>query len=95
MRRTPLRRVSEKRRDLQHIYERAVQTVMLRDRGCKVKEGWPEVRCSGRIDPHHIAPTGRYPELRCDTSNMISSCRAHHNAVHAYPELARIRGYLK
>ena len=95
MRRTPLARVSAKRRDIQNLYERAVQAVLLRDRGCKVAEGWPEVRCHGRIDPHHIAPTGRYPELRCEVDNMICACRAHHNAVHAYPELARMRGLLR
>lgn len=95
IRRTPLRRVSEKRRDMQAMYERAVQTVILRDRGCAVRERWPEVRCHGRIDPHHIAPQGRHPELRCDTTNMICACRAHHDALHAYPILARQRGLIR
>ena len=95
MRRTPLARVSKKRKDLQDLYQRAVQTVMLRDKGCVIADGWPEVRCSGRLDPHHVAPTGRFPELRCEPSNIITACRAHHDAAHAYPELARMRGYLR
>ena len=95
LRRTQLARVSPKRRDMQSLYERAVQTVLLRDKGCVVARVWPEVRCSGRLDPHHVWTQRMYPERRCDPEAMVTSCRAHHDAVHAYPVLARQRGVLK
>ena len=94
LRRSPLRQMSERRRAQQGEYERAVQTVLLRDKGSAVAARWPEVVCRGRIDPHHVWTQRMFPERRCDPDAMVASCRAHHDAIHAYPELARMRGLL-
>lgn len=34
-----------------------------------------------RIDPHHIAPRSRRPDLKYEVSNGIALCRTHHNWV--------------
>ena len=96
MRRTPLARVSAKRKDEAHEYDRARTIAFLRDKGvCQAARIWLEVECSGRLDPHHIHPVGRYPELRCDPDNLVTLCRAHHSAAHdADPVRARELGLL-
>lgn len=94
MRRTALARVSKKRRADHDEYERVVQRVLLRDQGCRAARRWPEVGCKGRLDPHHIKLQNIYPELRCDPENILTICRAHHDALHAHPKLAKERGLL-
>ena len=94
LRRTPIARVSAKRRAQQGEYERAVQTVLLRDKGCQAVHVWREVRCHGRLDPHHVLPRSRGGAL-ADPDNLLTLCRAHHDSAHAYPELAKQRGLLK
>lgn len=34
--------------------------------------------CAGKIIAHHIKPWSKYPELRYETKNGISLCKAHH-----------------
>ncbi len=34
-----------------------------------------------RIDPHHIAPRSRRPDLKYELSNGIALCRTHHDWV--------------
>ena len=97
LRRVPLARVSPKRRDMQSLYERAVQTAYLRDKGqCQAAADWPEVECGGRAQVHHIAPVGRFPELRCEVSNLKTLCAVHHFHVHhVNPIRARELGVLR
>ncbi len=47
-----------------------------------------------RIDPHHIAPKGRRPDLKYDVNNGICLCRTHHDWVHANPFEAEKLGLL-
>ena len=95
LRRTPLRRVSKKRLSQQPDYERAIQRVFLRDLTCRARYTWPEVECSGRLDPHHVWTQRMWPERRCDPDAMVLACRAHHDAIHSHTDLARQRGLLK
>ncbi len=47
-----------------------------------------------RIDPHHIAPKGRRPDLKYDVDNGICLCRTHHDWVHDHPAEAEKLGLL-
>jgi hypothetical protein len=102
---TGLKQVSTKRTAARDEYEAAKEQVWRRDRGtCQAgpdrdrhahPEGWPEVECGGRLDPHHVWPTGLYPERREDPDAMIVLCRAHHvQGVHEHPIRARQLGLL-
>lgn len=96
-RRSPLARVSPKRKAQQAEYAAAKATVLARDGGaCRAKALWPEVECGGPIDPHHIWPVGRFPEYRCDPERIVSLCRRHHDACHhGDPQWARRIGILR
>lgn len=96
MSRSRLKPVSDKRRSQADEYADAKATAWDRDRGrCQAERSWPEVACGGRLDPHHIRPVNRFPELRCDPDNLTTLCRAHHDAAHHEdPVRARALGLL-
>jgi hypothetical protein len=78
-----IRPVSAKREAQRDVYEDAKAEVWFRDGGqCQPAKVWPEVRCDGRIDPHHIWQQGKYPSRRADPSAMVVCCAAHHDAIH-------------
>lgn len=100
----PMRRVSAKRAAEKDAYAAAKREAWSRDGGtCQAapdrkrgREGWPEIECGGPVDPHHVAPVGQYPKLRCDPDNLLTLCRNHHDAVHHQdPIRARQLGLLK
>ena len=97
IRRSPLKPVSPKRAAERGEYDRAVQRAFARDRyRCRVVDVWPESGpCFGRITPHHIAPQGRFPELRCDVDNIMTACLKHNDWVSDHPALAKELGLLK
>src|SRR4051812_44042554 len=81
--RKAMRRMSDKRARQLDDYDDAVAQVMARDRSqCRVQVSVPHVRCSGRIDPHHVILRSRAPKLWTDPDNMIAVCRAHHDWIH-------------
>lgn len=93
LRRSPLKPVSQSRRDQQTMYDHAVQRAFSRDRfRCVAAALVPDVECGGRLDPHHIKPQNRYPELRCDTANILSVCRYHHRWIGLHPIEAKELG---
>ena len=93
--RTRLAQQSDKRRAESAEYARAKQRAFDRDKGqCQAKDLVPHVACAGRIDPHHVAPQGRYPELRCDVDNIRCVCRRHHDWIGDHPLDARELGLL-
>lgn len=95
MRRSPISRISRKRKAEADAYDRARTAAYLRDRGeCQAKTLWPDVECHGRIDPHHLRPRSRGGAL-ADVENLRCLCRAHHDSVHAYPLRATALGLLK
>jgi hypothetical protein len=96
LRRTRLRPVSQDRLDDEDAWRDTKLAVTARDRGrCQAEIVWPEVACSGRIDPHHVWPVGAGGP-RCDVENVTSLCRAHHDAVHqSDPRRARKLGLLR
>ena len=88
--------VSAERLAESRAYDAARQKAWNRDRGeCKAAAAFPAVECWGRVDPHHVAPVGRYPELRCDPDNIVCVCRRHHDHIHAHPLQAKEEGLLK
>jgi hypothetical protein len=96
MARTRLQPVSAKRRDQRDEYSDAVAAAFLRDRWvCHAELLVREVECGGRIDPHHVHPTGQGGP-RCDSDNIVACCRRHHSWIHQTdPERARELGLLR
>lgn len=96
MARTRLSPVSEKRAAQRGEYEDAVAAAFLRDRwSCHAEKLAGNVACGGRLDPHHVWPTGQGGP-RCDPDNIIACCRAHHDWIHQTdPRRARELGLLK
>jgi hypothetical protein len=69
------------------------QQVLARDLGCVARDTVRQIRCMGRIDPHHILPRGRGG---ADTlENLVSLCRAHHDWVHDHPAESYDLGLLR
>lgn len=66
--------------------------VMSRDRGCRAAGLVRDVRCWGRIDPHHLR---RRSQGGLDSAdNLIAVCRAHHDWIHEHPMIASTLGLL-
>lgn len=87
-----LRQVSPKRKSVA-VPKDIYAEVVTRDRGCVAERVWPEVRCAGRLDPHHVL---RRSHGGPDTAeNLVTLCRAHHDAVHANPARSYALGLLR
>lgn len=92
-RRTALRRSAGKRaRSPRPVDASVVAEVVLRDGGCVARGVVAEVRCWGRLDPHHVLPRGRGGGDTAD--NLIVVCRAHHDWIHGHPRDAIRLGLL-
>lgn len=61
---------------------------------CRWGADGPCATGDGRIDPHHIAPRGRRPDLRYVVENGVSLCRTHHEWVHGNSIEAEAMGLL-
>lgn len=62
---------------------------------CQFRKAFDSCRTGDvRIDPHHIAPRGRRPDLIYDVRNGICLCRTHHDWCHDNPMDAEREGYL-
>lgn len=62
---------------------------------CQFRKAFDSCRTSDtRIDPHHIAPRGRRPDLIYAVANGICLCRTHHDWCHDNPMQAEHEGYL-
>jgi len=87
MRRTPLRRVSAKRRKLLSLYSDLRKTYLQSNEVCEVcKE-------NEATDIHHKLPLGRGGKLN-DTSIFLAVCRVCHDHIHSNPKWAEEKGYL-
>lgn len=75
-------------------YDRAKAEALTRDRNrCQGEQRVPGVACAGRLDPHHVWPTGQGGP-RCDPANLLTLCRAHHDWAHSNSRAARTLGML-
>lgn len=96
LRRSPLKQQSPRTIEERGQREKFNEGVLRRDRWqCRAFVLWREVPCRGRLDAHHVGPVSRFPELRYDVSNGVTLCRAHHDAVHGHPALAKARGLIR
>lgn len=105
MKRTPLKRKTELKRGEpirrgQPIKKRVkvvpkgiYAQVLARDGGCVARALVPDIRCHGRIDPHHALMRSQGGQ---DTlEDMIAVCRAHHDWIHANPARSYELGLLR
>lgn len=70
-----------------------VMAVLARDGWrCRIGPSWPEAPCGGPLDGHEPLPRSRGGDP-LDADQVVTACRAHHDAVHANPRLARERGW--
>ena len=109
MKRTPLARMSKKRR--QSLEERADvrEAVLARDGGCMF---WHYVwdcgydgtldfgnQCpqfhGGPLDVHEVTPRGTHPGSELDEGVCVCLCRQHHQFIHSRPRLGYQTGLLK
>lgn len=92
---TPLRRVEPigKRSRVKAVPKSIYEQVLARDLGCVARDTVRDIRCFGRIDPHHILPRSRGGKDTLD--DLASLCRAHHEWVHAHPAQSYELGLLR
>jgi len=109
MKRTPLKRMSSKRR--QSLEQRADvrEAVLARDGGCVFWQfmWWttcPEPLdfgnqcpqfCDGPLDVHETTPRGTHPGSELDEGVCVCLCRRHHQFIHSRPRLGYQTGLLK
>lgn len=93
MRRTPLRRMSQKRQDSRPARERVVAAALKRaGYRCEATEVVPEVECRGGLDVDEIVLRSGYRDGHLDEENTQVLCRAHHNWKHDNDDEAEKRG---
>lgn len=95
--RKPLRRVSDKQRQLQDAIRALRPAVIARDGQCRAATLGlvPEVRCwGGPPDMHHWRSRGRGGE-RASLDNLVALCRAHHIWVDEHQAEAEQVGLLR
>lgn len=92
----PMKRMSDKRAAELDAYDELVTRVKRRAGGkCEAERRWPEVRCAGPLDPHHVNAGMGGRKLVCEISDLLLICRAHHDEIHQVdPQGARERGLL-
>lgn len=106
MKRTPLKRKTELKRTgalkptgkgmkkrVKAVPKDVYQQVLARDGGCVARTLVPQVRCAGRIDPHHALMRSQGGKDTLD--DLIAVCRAHHDHIHANPAQSYALGLLR
>lgn len=87
MKRTPLRKISDKRRSQLRIYAHDRKAFLAEKPVC-------EICHQGRsIDVHHRC--GRYGRSLLNRKHWMAVCRICHDFIHSNPKRARELGYLK
>lgn len=87
VRKTPLRRVSVKRRAQNRERTDVIARVLARDGGCVMRSP----RCRGPLDVDEIVSRGRGGSF-LDDENCQTLCRLHHDAKHSHIHAASILG---
>ena len=86
MKRTPLRRVSEKGATRAALHKLWRECLLARDGERCAAQGWFNMRCGGPWQGHHVWGQGANPSLamRYNLQNGVILCAAHHKfGVHA------------
>lgn len=93
MKRTPIRRESEKRAGERREREQVAARARARDRGCVVErmvpDGLPgpwDEPCGGPLDAHEVIPRSAWPGGHLVLDNVRTVCRQHHRWVDNYPD---------
>lgn len=107
MRRTPLRRVGQRRKSKAIRRAEVVVAVRARDGSCAVYDmplqtidllpksaldHFVPWACGGPLDVHEIIPRSVWPDGDLIESNCVLLCRAHHDWVGDHPEDAHAIG---
>jgi hypothetical protein len=105
MKRTPIKRKTELKRSgslnkgkpmkktVKAVPKDIYQQVLARDGGCVARTLVEQIRCAGRIDPHHALMKSQGGKDTLD--DLISVCRAHHDWIHANPAMSYELGLLR
>ena len=92
MRRSPIARVSAKKRRGDAEYAKARRVVYARDVGCVALRRDVPGLCVGGLHVHHVLPRSRGGSH--DVENLVLLCSWHHEWAHGHPELAKGYGLL-
>jgi hypothetical protein len=85
-RKTPLKRSRAPKSKPKPVSTDLYAEVVRRDMGCVAQRLVPEIKCAGRLDPHHVLMRSQGGQ---DTAqNLKTLCRAHHDWVHNHPALS-------
>jgi hypothetical protein len=103
-RRTPMRRISVKRRREESKRAAACREVDERDglgcyaflvinkrRATAIAHGWP-ITCAGTVDHHEVIPRSAWPGGHLIASNIRRVCRRHHDWIDAHEITAATLG---
>ena len=85
MKRSPLRRMSRKRRRLLARRREVVREVHERDQVCQGAERLPLIACRGPLDVHELAPRSVDCHGWLIPERTVLLCRRHHAHVTDYP----------
>jgi hypothetical protein len=97
VKRSPIARMSVRRRSELAERRQVVADVIRRDGGCLMRESAPDDpsgACRGPLDGHEVLPKGRGGDW-LDRDNVVTLCRLHHDWVHGNPAKAERLGLLK
>lgn len=94
-RRSQLKRITPLRpgRKSRGVPSELREEVARRDGDCRGRALIPEVKCWGRLDPHHVLR--RSQGGKDEASNLVTLCRSHHDWVHAHPADSKRLGLLR
>jgi hypothetical protein len=93
--RTPLPRMSKRRRGELRVRAVVREEVLGRDGGCVARDRLPQVDCGGPLDVHELVRRSQWRAGWLVPDNAIVLCRAHHMWCHDHPLEARNLGLLR
>lgn len=93
MKRSPIKRGKPIKSKIKSVPKDIYQQVLDRDGGCVARSLIPDVRCVGRIDPHHALMKSQGGQDTLD--DLIAVCRSHHDYIHANPAISYELGLLR
>jgi len=77
-----LRPVSRKMRRTRVVDRELYDLIAARDGDACQLFSLSDTACRGPLDPCHVLPKGKYPDLRDFPHNLLLGCRRHHDYAH-------------